>query len=64
MYQKNIAKKNMLILLIEEIEKIHYVLINNFNTLIYNCTLHRGRKDFRCYFPQDFSTEVIFRISF
>ena len=43
MYQKNVVKKNMLLLIGKE-GKRHYILIKNFNTFLYDHTLYRGRK--------------------
>ena len=50
MYQKNVAKKKHVdLLLIGEEEKRHYVLIKDFNTFMYDHTLHRRRKHFCRY---------------
>ena len=40
---------------------MHYVLIKNFNTFIYDHTLHCGRKHFYCYCLQAFHTENILK---
>ena len=40
---------------------MHYVLIKNFNTFIYDHTLHCGRKNFFCYCLQAFHTENILK---
>ena len=53
-------KKHVDLLLIEEKDKRHYVLIRNFNTFIYNHTLHHGKKFCR-YCLQAFSTEEILK---
>ena len=37
------------LLLIGEVEKKQYVLIKDFNTFMYDHTLHHGRKHFCCY---------------
>ena len=44
-------------LLIGEEGKRHYVLIKDFNTFMYDHTLHHGRKHFCCYCLQAFRTE-------
>ena len=48
--------KHVDLLLIGEGEEKHYVLIKDFNTFIYNHTLHHGRKLFCCYCLQAFRT--------
>ena len=45
----------------EEEGKRHYVLIKDFNTFMYDHTLHHGRKHFCCYCLQAFSTEEILK---
>ena len=45
-YQKIVAKKNVDSLLIEEKGKRHYVIIKDFNTFMYNHTLHRRKNIF------------------
>ena len=55
-YQKNVVKENIDLLLIAEGEKKHYVFIKDFNTFMYDHTLHRGRKHFCCYCLQAFRT--------
>ena len=40
---------------------MNYVLIKNFNTFIYDHTLHCGRKHFYCYCLQAFHTENILK---
>ena len=57
MYQKNVVKKNMLI----EEGRRHYFLIKDFNTFLYDYTLHCGRKHFSCYYLQAFSTVEILK---
>ena len=47
--------------LIGEEEKRHYVLMKDFNTFIYDHTLHLGRKPFYRYCLQAFSTEEILK---
>ena len=44
--------------------KRHNFLIKDFNTLMYDHTLHRGRKHFCRYCLQAFSTEEIFKRHF
>ena len=44
-----------------EESKRYYVLIKDFNTLMYDHTLHRGRKHFCCYCLQAFSTAEILK---
>ena len=48
--------KHFDLLLIYEEEKEHYVLIKGFNTLMYDHTLHHGRKSFCRYCLQPFRT--------
>ena len=43
----------------KEEEKRHYVLIKDFNTLMHDYTLHRGRKHYCCYCLQASSIEEI-----
>ena len=40
---------------------MHYVLIKNLNTFIYDHTLHCGRKHFYCYCLQTFHTENVLK---
>ena len=47
---KNTFKKHVDLLLIEEEGKSQYVLIKDFNTFMYNQTLHHDRKHFGCYY--------------
>ena len=47
--------------MIGEEQLIHYVLIRDFNTFIYDHTLHRERKHFCSYCLQAFSTEEIIK---
>ena len=54
--------KHVHLSLIEEEEgKRHYVLIKDFNALIYDHILHRGRKQFCCYCLQAFSKGEILK---
>ena len=62
MYQKKCCEdKHVDLLLIGGKYKRHYVLIKDFNTLMYDHILHRGRKHFCRYCLQDFSTEEILK---
>ena len=54
-------KKHVDLLLIGEEGKRHYVLVKDFNTFMYDHTLHRGRKPFCCYCLQAFSTEELLK---
>ena len=54
-YNENVLN----LLLITENEKQHYVLIKDFNSLMYNKTKHRERKHFFMHCLQCFSTEEI-----
>ena len=54
--KKCCEEKHVDLLLIGEGEKKHYVFINNFNTFMYENTLHRGRKHFCRYCLQAFRT--------
>ena len=56
---KNTFKRHVNLSLIEEKDQCHYVLIKDFNTFIYNQTLHHDRKHFCCYCLQSFSTAQI-----
>ena len=47
--------------MIGEGEKKHYVLIKDFNTFMYEHTLHRGRKHFCRYWLHVFVTEILKR---
>ena len=42
--------------------KRRYVLIKDFNTFMYDHTLHRGRKHFYCYCLQGFTSEEILKL--
>ena len=53
--------KHVDLLSIGEKDKKHYVLINYFNTFMYDHTLHLGKKHFCCYCLQAFSTEEILK---
>ena len=55
--KKCCKEKHVDLLLIGEKGKRHYVLVKDFNTFMYNHTLHRGRKHFCRYCLQAFSTE-------
>ena len=44
--KKCCEEKHVDLLLIEEKGKRHYVLINDFNTFMYNHTLHHRKKNF------------------
>ena len=50
-----------MLLLIGEEDKRHYVLIKNFNTFMYDHTLHCGRTHFCCYHLQAFTNEEIIK---
>ena len=49
-----VLKKDHVDLLIEEKGKRHYVLFKDFNTFMYNHTLHHGKKTFCHYCLQAF----------
>ena len=49
----------MNLLLITKDEKKHYVLINDFNSFMYNQTKHKERKHFCMYCLQCFSSEIV-----
>ena len=51
-------EKHVNLLLIREKGRKHYVLIKDFNSLMYDHTLHRWKKHFCCYL-QAFSTKDI-----
>ena len=53
--------KHVALLLIGEKDKRHYVLIEDFDTFMYDHILRRGRKHFCCYCLQGFSTEEILK---
>ena len=53
--KKCFEEKHVDLLLVGEERK--NVLIKDFNTFMYDHTLHRGRKKFCCYCLQDFSTK-------
>ena len=59
MSKKYFEKKDIDLLLIGEENKKQYVFVKDFNTFMYNNTLHRGRKHFCCYCLLAFSTEKI-----
>ena len=52
-------EKHMELLLITEETKTHYVLIKDFNKLMYNQTKHKDRKHFCMYCLQCFSSERV-----
>ena len=54
-------EKHIDLLLIEEEDKRHYVLINIFNTFMYDYSLHYGKKYFCRYCLQAFSTARILK---
>ena len=55
--KKHCEENQVDFLLIEKKSKRHHVLIKNFNTFMYNHTLHHGKKHFCRYCLQAFSTE-------
>ena len=57
--QKNNFKKHVDLLLIENEDKLHYILMKNFNRFMYNKTLHHGRKRFFRYCLKYFSSAEI-----
>ena len=59
--KKCCEEKHVDLLLIGEEGKRHLLLIKDFNTFMYDHTLHRGRKHFCHYFLQAFSTEEILK---
>ena len=61
MFTKIFVEKHVDLLLIREEGKRHYVLIKDFNTFMYDDTLHRGRKYFCCYCLRAFSTDKILK---
>ena len=62
---RNIFRRYVDLLLIEEESKMRYVLIKGFSTFMYDHTLNRGRKHFRYYYLQAFSPKekVKYRIN-
>ena len=44
--KKSCEQKHVDFLMIEEVEKKHYALINDFSRFMYDHSLHRGRKHF------------------
>ena len=65
MYLKDAVKKEHVnLLLIGEEGKRHYVLIKDFNTSMYDHTLHCGRKCFCRYCLQTFSKEESLKFHF
>ena len=61
MGHKNVFKKKLLNYYYQEKGKRHYVLIRDFNAVMYDHKLHRGRKHFYHYCLQDFSTEKLLK---
>ena len=61
MCQEILLKKHVDLLLIKEKSKKHYVLIKDFDTFMYDYTLHRSRKQFCHYCLQALSTEKILK---
>ena len=55
MSKKCFEEKKFDLLLIEEEGKRYCVFIKDFNTFMYDHTLHSGRKHFCCYCLQAFS---------
>ena len=58
-YEKNVEEKHVDLSLIKEKGKRHYVLLKDFNTFMYNHTLHHEKRHFCRYYLQAFSTEEI-----
>ena len=58
MSKKCCEDKHVDLLLIGEESKRHYVVIKDFNTFMYNYTLHRGRKHFCYYCLQAFKQQI------
>ena len=58
---KQCCEEKLVLLLIGEERKRHYVLIKDFNTFMYNHTLHCGRKHFYRYWLQAFSSDKILK---
>ena len=59
--KKVLWRKTCWFSLIGEEATIHHVLIKDFNTFMYDHTLHCGRKHFCCYCLQAFSTEKMLK---
>ena len=59
--KKCCKEKHADLLLIGAEGKRHYVLIENFNTFMYDHTLHHGKNYFCRYCLQGFSTEEILK---
>ena len=59
--KKCTEEKRMDLLPIGEESKRKYVLLKDFNTLMYDYTLHNGIKRFCCYCLQTLSTEEILK---
>ena len=58
---KKCFAKHVDLLLIGEEAKRKCVLVKDFNTFMYDHSLHREKKDFYCYFLQAFSIEQILK---
>ena len=56
-----LQKKHVALLLIGEGENKYYVLINDFNRIMYDHSVHRGRKHFCRYCLHAFITEEILK---
>ena len=54
-------QKTLWYIIIRKKRQKHYVLIKDFNTFMYDHTLHHGRKHFCRYCLQAFSTEEILK---
>ena len=61
---KSTFKRNVDLLLIGKEGKRHCVLMKDFNTFMYDHTLHRGRKHLIRYCSQAFSTAKILKSHF
>ena len=59
--KKCCEEKHVDLLLIEKEGKRHNILIKDFNTFMYDHTLHRGRKHFFRYCLRAFSTQEILK---
>ena len=59
MYQQKNNEQVLNVLLISNEEKSHYVLMKDFNRLIYSETKHKDRKHFFMSCLQNFSTKEI-----
>ena len=59
--KKQTEEKHVDLLLIGEEGKRQYALFKDFNTLMYDYTLHYGIRRFCCYFLQPLSTKEILK---